>query len=443
MTQQAGPGVDPNLSTFLTYAATRDIAVVGTIPAGATGGTGFSAVTWQQDIPESPVWCQAIDYEVTLPITVTNASTTSLSFQISPFAPYSSFSNQFTIAGAPPWPMTELTPWYLDNLSRNDAFDEALPDGDFAQIASTVAFVGGTGLATNRDPGSLATANGIYQSSTIYPGATISVGSAGGTSTQALLFKFTLRQPLQRFRKALWGTVPFGDPKNRPRNQFQLNTLVGLNPLANTVLTSAGTLTAAVTAGSTVNVVAHYRCLGIDILPPGVGTPTPTVGYGLALNPQAQSITTAGQIQNIEHIDSAAYLAMHHVLLNAPSAGAPQAPIRASYFGLWLTQEQRSARYAYDVSDSSFNDYFAQYVRVHKEFPPLGVYVNDLVSGDIPLLPSATPFEAIMSPDATYAASFGVAATPNLHTAIAVPTGTSMSNGLVECYNFEYVRVTY
>lgn len=440
MTQQSGPGVDPNLSTFLTYAATRDIAVVGTIPAGATGGTGFSAVTWQQDIPEAPVWCAAIDYEVTLPVTVTNASTTSLNFQISQFAPYSAFSNQFTIAGAPPWPMTELTPWYLDNLTRNDDFDEAFMDNANLFVASAADNVGFEVLG-NRDQGSLG--QSVYQSSTLYPGATISVGSAGGTSTSSMTFKFTLRQPLQRFRKALWGTVPFGDPKNRPRNQFQLNTLVGLNPLANLILTSNASLSAAVTAAHTVNVIAHYRCLGIDILPPGVGTPTPTVGYGLALNPQNQTIQTAAQIQNIEHIDSAAYLAMHHVLLNGPSAGAPLAPIRASYFALWLTQEQRSARYAYDVSDSSFNDYFAQYARVHKEFPPLGVYSADLVSGDIPLLPSATPFEGIMSPDSTYAASFGVAVTPNLHTAIAIPTGTTIAGAQVECYNFEYVRVTY
>lgn len=436
----AGPGVDPNLSTFLTYAATRDIAVVGTIAAGATGGTGFSAVTWQQDIPEAPVWCKAIDYEVTLPITVTNTSTTSLTFQLSPFAPYSSFSNQFTIAGAPPWPMTELTPWYLDNLARNANFDESTMDPNWTTVASSLGNVGYE-VRLNRDAGSLG--QSVYQSSTVYPGATISVGSAGGSSTTPLVLKFTLRQPLQRFRKALWGTVPFGDPKNRPRNQFQLNTLVGTNPINNTVLTSLSTLTAAVTAGSTVNVIAHYRCLGIDILPPGVGTPTPTVGYGLALNPQNQSITTAGQIQNIEHIDSAAYLAMHHVLLNAAASGGVLVPTEASYFALWLTQEQRSARYAYDVSDSSFNDYFAQYARVHKEFPPLGVYVNDLVSGDLPELPSATPFEGIMSPDATYAASFGVAVTPNLHSAIAFASGTTLYQAQVECYNFEYVRVTY
>jgi hypothetical protein len=426
---------DADLSTFLTYAAERDIPVYGSIPAGSAGG-GTSAVTWQQDIPEAPVWCKAVDFEVQFSITVTVPA--SATFTVSPYAPYSAFSAQFTIAGAPPWPMTELTPWYIDQLLRKPLKDESYPD-----IFNNVSGFPGTYTPGSTPPYSAGLTDGgpnanNFIGSTYGPGTKVT-NSTTASANYVIAWNFNCRMDLAWFRKSLWGAIPFGDPKNRPRMQFQLNPIIGTNPEMNLLVNATSTVTAVVTTGTTVSVVANYEVLGIDILPGGVATPTPTVGFGLALNPQNQSITSKNLIQNFEHIDSAAYLEIQHLLINS------QLPVRADYFGNWLTQEQRSARVEFDAAANSFNEYFTRYYQSHGRYPLIGLYALDLVSGHVPDLPSASPYEGIMSPDATYASQFGVAATPNMHTALRVPT--SLTEALSSCYakiyNFEYVRVSY
>ncbi|MGD0220586.1 MAG: hypothetical protein ABSC73_09065 [Acidimicrobiales bacterium] len=420
MTQNNASTADASLSTFLTYAAERDIPVYGTIPAGSAGG-GTSAVTWQQDIPESPVWCKAVDLEIDFSFDVTVPAGDS--FTVSPLAPYSGFSAQLTIAGAPPWPQTELTPWYIDQLVRSRSYEESYPD-IFENVAGIPALVDGGPNANN------------FIGSTYGPGTTYK-NNTTASAVVTVAWKFNCRMDLAWFRKSLWGAIPFGDPKNRPRMQLLLNPIIGINPEKNFLVNCSAGVTAVVTSGTPITVVANYEVLGIDILPSGVATPTPTVGFGLALNPQNQSISNKGAIQNFEHIDSAAYLELQHLLING------ELPIQADYFGNWITQEQRSARVEFDASNNSFNEYFTRYYKDHKRYPLKGLYVFDLVSGKVPDLPSASPYEGIMSPDETYANQFGVAVTPNMHTALRVPSGASLSACYVVIYNFEYVRVSY
>ena len=404
------------LNSFLAIAPTKKYTIIGTVASGSAGG-GSANVVWQEQIPIIPAFCTSIDYEITMEVTPTISSGTAT---WSNFAPYCAVNNQLTLGGAPPWPYTEFTAWYIDETMHRQNWDPAY------------AGLGGQGTASNANP---AFTNVLdYGTSAVAFGA--DPGSAVTTGT-AVTFQFNVRQQLQRKRHLLWGAIPFGDPENRPNNLLQLNSLVGNNPEQNLIVPASGaSVTASLSAQMTVKAV--YNLAYIDLLPPSIGTPpAPSVGYGLQLTPSSPGGLVAGNIFKMTHRTAQVYTAMHHILVNGG------APVQADYFGLWDDQDQQSARWSYDASVNTFNCYFTDYHRVYGKYPMLGVYTAELDDGVVPQLPSVTPLRALMTPDASYAQAFDLPVTPAMTTAIRLPSGDTASSPYVREYEFGLVRVPF
>lgn len=411
------------ITNFLRVAPKKYTSIIGTVASGSAGG-GTANVVWQSSQPPIvPAFCTGIDYEITMPITLTLGATTG-SATLSPFAPYSGWANQIQLAGAPPWPLTELTPWYLDWITHSRDFDPQFPGlGNNAQYFSSILDQGPS-------------ANQIGGSGSLNPGATVTNSTGSPTNTN-YSFLFKLRQNLQRKRQLLWGAIPFGDPENRPNNIVQLLPTIGINPEQTLFVNTAGTGTAAVLNGAaTVNAI--YELAYIDLLPPGMtSVPQPTVNFALQLIPFSVTNLQAGTLQPITHRTAQLYTAIHHVLVNG------ELPIRADYFGLWDDQDQQSARWAFDAQVNTFPEYFNQLQRRLHRYLNTGHYMVDMESGGFPDLPTVSPLDELMSPDASYAAAFGLPVTPAMTTTLRIPSATSISNAYVRIYSFGMVRVPY
>jgi hypothetical protein len=409
-----------NLATFLRYAPRVPLSapLVGTLATGAAGGS-TSLFNFANDIPAVPFWCSEISITTTMVVILTNGATASQTVIVSPFAPYCFFSSQLTLAGAPPWALMEHTPWYLD-LTFSDVGWAGDPGYLGLGNNSTSPF-------TNTvDQG--ASANAFAAA----PGATVTV-TGSGTVTHT--WTWTDRIILQRRRKRLFGAIPFGDPKNRPQFKMQLNPLIGTNPEQNAYVTAGANITAA-TSGTTTSVVVFVGHR-LDVLPPGVAVPEPTVGMGLTVDSFSPAIQNAGSIFKTPHQDAMLYQAIHHLLINN------QLPIRADYWSLWLTEEQKSARWEYDNAQNTFDVYFREFWETWDRYPIKGHYMANFVNGEQPIIPSDTPYEAFVTPDYGYAQAFGIVPTPNMQTAIRVPSGTSMSGAYIRNYSFGLVTVPY
>ena len=410
------------LQSFLAIAPTKHYAILGTLATGSAGG-GAANVTWQEQIPIIPAFCTSVDYEITLTVTPTVSTGTA---QWSAFAPYCAINNQFTLGGAPPWPFTELTAWHIDETMHRPGWDPAYPG------------LGGQGVASNANP-AFATAldYGLAASVTSFGANPFSAVTTGVAKT----FQFTIRQQFQRKRHLLWGAIPFGDPENRPNNIIQLNALVGNNPEANLIQNIGGTTTAVTSAQLTVKAI--YNLSYVDLLPPSVAQPpAPAVGYGLQLTPSSPSGLTSGNIFKITHRTAQVYTSMHHLLINTNTGTFP-APIQADYIGLWDDQDQQSARWSYDNSVNTFQEWFTDYHRVYGKYPYIGTYSMDLDDGVVPQLPSVTPYRGLMSPDASYAQAFDLPVTPAMTTGIRIPGSVTAGNPYVRIYEFGLVRVPY
>lgn len=409
------------LTSFLSIAPEKSYAIVGTLASGSSGG-GSANVTWQEQIPIIPAFCTAVDYEITLTVTPTITTGTA---QWSQFAPYCAINNQFTLGGAPPWPFTELTPWYLDETMHRRNWDPAYSG------------LGGQTPASNANPAFASTLD--YGVAASVPAFGANPGSAVTTGV-AKTFQFTVRQQFQRKRHLLWGAIPFGDPENRPNNLIQLNSLVGNNPEANLIQAAGGSTTAVTSAALTVKAI--YRLKYIDLLPPSVAQPpAPAVGYGLQLTPASPSGLTSGNLFKMTHRTAQVYTAMHHILVNGN--GTYPVPTQADYIGLWDDQDQQSARWSYDNSVNTFNTWFTDYHRIYGKYPMIGTYSIDLDDGVLPELPSVTPYRGLMSPDASYAQAFDLPVTPAMTTTIRLPASVAASNPYVRVYEFGLVRVPY
>jgi hypothetical protein len=391
---------------------------------GSTSATANAVVNWVQQLPIIPSFCTGIDYTITLPVTLTLGASTG-SATLSEFAPYCAVQQQLTIGGAPPWPMTELTPWYMDQVIHKINFDPNYPGyGDNASYWATIT-----------DQGS--TVNKIGGSGSLSPSTTVTNTTTAATNTN-YTWTFKVRQQFQRKRQLLWGAVPFGDPENRPYNAMQVGTLLGVNPEQNLFTGAAGTGTACVLQSAGMSVVARYSLAYVDLLPPGMtAPPQPTVGYGLQMVPFSTTGLSAGVINPITHRTAMLYTHIHQLLINN------QLPVQADYFGLWDDQDQQSSRWNYDLSQNTFQTYFDKFHRVYRHYPLVGQYVCDFEGGEFPEIPSVTPLDAVMSPDASYAATFGVPVTPAMTTAIRLPSGDTATNCYIRTYAFGLVRVPY
>jgi hypothetical protein len=401
---------------FLKVAALRPLCIQGTLATGATGG-GSSTVTFQDQIPTVPGLLVMLEYQITFSVNLT-IGTSGQSAQVSPCAPHSAWANQLTLGGAPPWPLTEFTPWWLDELTNRTNWDPIYPGlGNDAYPAGANLDLGSSPKSYSVVPGTvhLATANGQVFTDT---------------------FTFVERIKLQQKRGLLYGAIPMGDPENKIRNVTQLLPLIGSNPEQNLYINAGASCTAALNGAATINCIYHIRY--IDLLPSSdTNIPLPAIGYGLQLNANSSSIQNAAQQNKYYHRDSMAFLKIMSYLVNS------QVGIRASYWGLWDTQEQKSARWEYDVAQNTFQTYFEDFQNVYRRYPLLGFYVADFVSGENPNVPNVTPYNGIMSPDANYAEAFDVAVTPAMTSTITVPTGTSMSGAYQRVYTKGLVGVAY
>ncbi len=398
---------------FLKIAAYRDIVIQGSVPSGAVGG-GSSNVTWQDVIPTVPGILSEIEYQITFSSTVT-IGTSGQSVTVSPFAPFSAWGNQITLGGAPPWALTEFTPWYFDDITDSQNSDPAYPG--LGNNASPNLDEGPSSINYGTPPGTVHTATTANQSFTD-------------------TFTFVLRQKMQQKRNMLFGAIPMGDPENKIRNITQLLPLVGNTPEQNLYVNAGASVTAALASAATVNAVYHVRY--IDLLPATDSKiPLPAIKFGVQLNANTSDVANAGQQYKYYHRDSMAMLKIMSLLINN------QGMQRADYWSVWDTQEQKSSRWEYDASQNSFQSYFSNFHKTYKRYPPKGLYIADFVSGENPDVPGVTPYNAIMTPDANYANAFDVAVTPAMTTTIRVPAGTGMVNGYQRVYTKGLVGVAY
>jgi hypothetical protein len=409
------------LQNFLKVAPDRYITILGTIAAGSTGGGTANAI-WQTVIPIVPAFCTAVEYVIQLDVTVTLPASGG-SVTVSPFAPYSGFQQQLTLGGAPPWDFTELTPWYFDTLTHKLNYDPAYP-----------------GLGNNSGFFSSTLDKGPWAESIAATGAPGTVLSNTGSTavTKTLSYTFSVRQQLQRKRHALWGSVPFGDPQNRPRNSVQLAPLVGNHPESNFFVKAVDAATAKVSAAGPCNVYATYELAYIDMLPPSITTtPQPLVNLGLQLTSNTFTKLSAGTFIRMTHRTAQIYTSIHHVLVNG------ELPIRTSYFGLWDDQDQQSARWSFNTQENTLQAYFDKIHRTYDRYFPTGHYVATFENGELPIMPNATPYDALMSPDQNYANQFNIPVTPAMTTVLRIPSGTAITDAYVRTYSFGLVEVPY
>lgn len=414
------------INNFLSVAPRKYYAILGTVASGSAGGANANVI-WQQQIPIVPAFCTAIDYNITLPVTLTlqAGSVTTQTATLSPFAPYSAVANQLTLGGAPPWPLTELTPWYMDMVQHRINYDP-----DYPGLGDNSGFFGSI-----TDQGPLA--NEIGGSGSLNPGSTVTNVTSAPVSTN-YNFQFKVRQQLQRKRHLLWGAVPFGDPENRPNNLMQILPLVGSNPEQSLFVNVGPNASNSVVLNGAATIQATYELAYIDLLPPSMtAVPNPQVGYGLQLVQFSTTGLAAGTIAPITHRTAMAYTSIHQLLING------ELPLRADYFGLWDDQDVQSSRWNYDKQVNTFSEYFDKFQRELRRYPLTGQYVADFEGGVFPEIPSVTPYDAIMSPDQSYAQAFGVPVTPAMTTALRIPSGTSLSSPYIRTYSFGLVRVPY
>lgn len=416
------------IENFLKIAPKKYYTILGTL-AGTNPGGANAYVTWQQPIPIIPAFCTAVTYTIQLPVKATVAKKVTPNtgaITLSPFAPYSAIIQQMTLGGAPPWPLTEMTPWYLDSIVHKVNYDWQYPGlGDNSQYFATI-------LDQGPIPNNIGTTT-----ANLKPGTTLKNSSTTTFTTHTYTFNFRVRQQLQRKRHLLWGSVPFGDPENRPNNQVQVAGLLGQNPEQNMFVKAVGSTNKVATKGTT-KVYAKYELSYIDLLPPGLtSVPQPLVSFGLQLTPFSITNLAAGTLQPITHRTAQIYTSIHHLLINN------QVPIRANYFGLWDDQDQQSARWAYDSQNNTFTEYFDNVQRTYRRYLNTGHYVATFENGVFPEIPSVTPYDALMSPDASYAQTFGVPVTPAMTTTLRIPNTTATTNPYARVYAFGLVRVPY
>jgi hypothetical protein len=412
---------------FLNYARTTfDIQQLGTIATASSGGP-TAQVQWNTVVPVAPAWADELIVVATVPYQFTVPAGATMYF--SPFFPYNLLAYNLLLGGAPPFATpVSGTPFVLDEITSFQGYDPSYGLGSPAGIPQDQ---GGAGQAAGFPlPYQTGNAN-------VVPGGTYHNTSAGSQNISGTA-QFYLRIRCRRRRGGMWGYIPLGDPENRPILNSFLNPLVGNHPEDNPVQDVAAAGITGVTTGVT-NVYLTWRAKQLDITPPGMSSiPQPTVGLGLTVDTNnGLAIANAGQIVQIEKRAAMIYEKMFHILVNN------QQPIESSYYGLWTTGQQQSARYEFDVTQNNFQNYYIQLHWVYQRWLAIGVYVTDLVSGEIPEFPGQTPYKGLMSPDVGYAAMVGVAPTPAMYNAIRIITGVGIVGAYVRSYDFGLVTVPY
>lgn len=416
---------------FLKYARTYPgIVQIGAVPAGQSGGP-VSAVTWNKEVPTAPSWADAVVVQVTLPITVVQPVASTMT--ISPYFPLPAFAHNLVLGGAPPFasPISGVPFWLDEITSRSEAYDTS--DNDPTDIPTAWR---DTGLGVGGS-----NPNYTFNLAGLTPGGTVVAGGSITTINYVITFRYRInlgRSWHNRQSPNLFGMVPLGDPMNRPRLDMFLNPLVGTHPEDNLFQDKAGAgITASITTGQSASVTLCWESKSLDILPSGITVPSPLVGMGLAVNTNPQAVQNAGQLQQVQHRAAMVYEKVIHLLINN------QGPVDPDYFGLWITGEEQSARWEYDANQANMWKAYDDYHRKYGRYLPSGVMVGDFVGGEDPRSPYETEYDGLMSPDVTYAAMAGIAATPAMYTALRVPNGVVMNGAYIRTYSFGLVSVPY
>ncbi len=414
---------------FLRYASSvPEPTVIGTIASGTAGG-GTAQVVWNvPQVPVTPTWVERIDLFVQIPYQITVPAGATI--YVSPFAPWCMLMNTFTIAGSPPWEQVSLVPFWLNEITRRRRYDFFDPGVPFLTHGTSTPTWG-----VGQDYGTWEFDTG---NANVIPGAAIT-NSGTAAETIAGTFQFHALIRLKQRRMALFGCVPNGQPKNRPLLQMYLNDLVGGNPENNFIQDpNASGATCVTTAASTIYAV--WRSLGTDILPAGVQINNPpVVGLGWTVISQNPAVPNANSLSagSVQLQTAMLYEKVFTIWVNNEQV------VRTDYFGLWWTGQRNNARWEYDASLNNFQDYYARTQEIYGRSFPEGVFFSDFQSGDWPEDPSASPYEARMTPDLAYAQAFGIAATPAMQIVGRIPSGTTMKNGYVRTYELGWTEVAY
>jgi len=427
-TQQAS-AAQTAIANFLAYARTNNYPVLaGTIAANSTGGNVSSQVTWvPAQIPQVAAFCEDIILFVTLPLSLVLTASSGTA-TVSPYAPYSVMWTYFSIAGQNQWPAyTPGTPFWLDELTSHSWWDPA-----FSYPSAYGTISGSWDNGSSQSSGWYPNVDG---SGAFPPGSTLTnTGSAAKTVSGTVQFRLKIR--LRRRKTNCIGMVPLGDPENNPQLFAELGSLIGTDPAFNYFTACDASTTAKVS--STANLVAAFRSRSTDILPSGVPVPNPAVQMTMQVNQVTNiAITTAGTPIRVPHRNNLLIDKIFHCLSNS---GTTQA---SDYFGLWITDDQQSARWYWDAGQSNYQGYFNQLHEVYKRYFPVGCLIADLYGGWSPDFPGADPYRGVMTPDSGYAALANVAVTPLLNTSFRIPSGTSLSSPACDVWEMGLVYTSY
>ena len=420
-----------NVSTFLKYVpeTTLQTTMYGTIASGTSGGSTSLALFNPSQPPAVPVWASRATFEQSLSISLTIPAGGQVT--LSPYAPYSAFSSQFTIAGSPPWDFLEHTYWFLDRMKKFQDYDEQYAGLGYDIQNTSEGNTPYGKLDIGNIPFSITPVSGAPA---IIPGQTI---SNTGTSEVTYEYVFTWVDTimLRQSHTTLFGTIPLGDPKNRLNVKEMLNPLVGVTPESNLFVSASSGVTCVTNAQTTSNLV--FKVFDIQTLPPGIQIANPTVGMAFQVNANSESYTNAGQIQSIGHQYAMLYTDIDHLVINN------QMPVRIDYFGFWETEEQKSARWEYDSQTNTFNQWYRDVKELYHRYLPPGHFPANFTVTRQPQNPSFTIYDGFVTPNVQIAQAKGIVPLPTMQTAFRVPSGTDIVSGYVRVYSKGFVGVNY
>jgi hypothetical protein len=419
---------------FLQHARDTNEAVQNGTVAVSNAGGASATVSWDVPVQDFSAWATEIDLQITLPITVVIPAAGSVT--VSPFAPYSALQLQLLIGGAESIPPMSLVPFWLDEITSRQGFDPF----DYGPENG-----GGFGPAIPsawENPGPPAagvpatTLNGLVPGNTITNG-----GGSTATTNYTLVFRSRIklaRSLYGRIQENLAGAVPMGDPSARPDLKMRLNGLIGTQP-ENALFVNASTgVTATTSATVQPTVTAVWKAKTLDELPTGLVVPTPPVIMALEVDTNSgQAVPNSGQFSVQQLRTAMLYHKIFHVVVNG------EMPIDGDYFGMWYSASRSTARMEYDGNENTFWRYYQEVHSVYGRYLPLGVFVADLVGGELPELPKETPYEGVVTPSVSLAQSMGLKPYPALQSVLRILQGTAISGAYVTTYAFGMIPVNY
>lgn len=361
-------------ANFLTYSRPDVQTLQAVAPVGSSSGSIFSNTPFQV----TPEWVRSFTLFFTMSIDFTLGAADVVT--MSPYAPYSAFTEQQQLGGTQLVRGANLTARYLDEITR-------LVNGD-------PAYAGTNGA---KAAAALAAANQFSMS--VAPGASLS-------ASQTVTVTGKVRLLCQRYRDQVYGLLPLGDPSNTLKEYFNYN-LIGSDALSALIVSTNGASTATIVSSS---FTLAANCLKTQLLPSGISAAQaePTVGVVCQINELQNAAPVGnGNLASVWHQEGFIY----EKIFNALYDGAT--PLNPTLVALSPTGRLTDAFYTYQTSDNSILSYYDLQQQVYGRYLPDGVAVYDLESGDFPPIVGATPQISQMTPNANVAASVpGMTPTP-------------------------------